>query len=69
MKHWILKLILKNFMAPVVDAIIVIMERLAQMSETTIDDAVVAQLKNYRDVIISFLLQELDDILRSQKKI
>ena len=69
MKNWMLKIVLKNFMAPVVDSIIQIMERLAQTSETTIDDVVVEQLKIYRDVIISFLLEELDDIIRAQKKI
>lgn len=67
MKNWILKLILKNFIGPIVDAVISVMERLASMSENSIDDVIVEQLKYYRDYIVSFLLSELDDILQAKK--
>lgn len=67
MKNWVLKLILKNFIGPIVDAIIAVMERLAKMSENSIDDTIIEQLKFYRDYIVSFLLGELDEILRAQK--
>jgi len=68
MKNWVLKIILEKFAGPIVDAIIAILERLAIMSETSIDDALVQQMKNYRDVIVKFLLSQLDDIIKSQKK-
>lgn len=68
MKHWILKIILTKFAGPIVDAIILILERLASMTETSIDDALVQQFKNYRDVIVKFLISQLDDVIKSQKK-
>lgn len=68
MRNWILKIILTKFAGPIVDAIIAILERLAIMTETSIDDALVQQFKNYRDVIVKFLISQLDDVIKSQKK-
>ena len=64
MKNWIVKIVLKNFAAPVVDSVIDVLDQLASNSDTTIDDAVVQQIKNYRDVIVNFLLSHVDDIVK-----
>lgn len=64
MFKWIAKIVLRKFAAPVVDCIIQVLDQLAQNTDTTIDDAVVQQIKNYRDVIINFLLSHVDTIIK-----
>lgn len=65
MKNWIAKIILQEFAEPVLDCIIAILERLSLESETTIDNYIVEQFKAYKDTILSFLLAEIDSVVKN----
>lgn len=64
MFKWIAKLVLRKFAAPVVDCVIMVLEELATNTDTGIDDAIVEQVKNYRDIIINFLVSHVDNIIQ-----
>lgn len=63
MFKFIARLILRKFAEPVVDCLILIMQELADNTDTGIDDAIVEQLKNYKAVIVRFLLSNIDNII------
>ena len=59
---------LKVLAAPLVDSIIELMERLASKTTTDIDDRFVRVLKEYRDLIVEFIIGNVDTIIKKQRK-
>jgi hypothetical protein len=55
-------MVLKRFAGPIVDCVIDVLEHLAENTDTNIDNELVEQIRNYRDVIVSFLVSHVDDI-------
>ena len=68
MWKWLLKKTIVAFAEPIVDAILDVLESLAGNSATNIDDIFVARLRELRDVIISFLISNVDEILKKTKQ-
>lgn len=63
MWKWIMKKTIVAFAEPIVDAVLDVLESLAHNTATNIDDIFVARLRELRDVIIAFLVSNVDDIL------
>jgi len=59
---------LKVLAAPIVDSIIELMERLASKTTTDIDDRFIRVLKEYRDLIVEFIVGNVDTIIKKQRK-
>ena len=64
MWKWFLKQALKALAEPIVDAIIAGLEELAKRTENTIDDAFVERFKEFKEMIIGFILGQVDTIVK-----
>lgn len=68
MWKYICRKALKVLAAPIVDSIIDLMERLASKTTTDIDDRFIRVLKEYRDLIVEFIIGNVDTIIKKQRK-
>lgn len=68
MVKFILRRALKVLAAPIVDSIIDLMERMAAKTTSDIDDRFVRVLVEYRDIIIEFIVGNIDNIIKKQRK-
>lgn len=67
MWKWLMKKTVVAFAEPIVDAILDALDSLAGNTATNIDDIFVARLRELRDVIISFIISNVDEILETKK--
>ncbi len=65
MWKWMLRQAIKTLARPVVDAVIEALDNLAQKSSNTIDDALVAKLREFREALIGWILANADQIIKS----
>lgn len=65
MWKWMLKQAVKALAEPIVDAIILALEDLAKRTGNTIDDAFVEKFKEFKEVIIGWILSHCDKIVKA----
>ena len=65
MWKWLLKKSLKALAEPIVDAIILGLEKLAKRTSNTVDDKFVETFKELRETIIGFITSTSNDIVKA----
>ncbi|MCD4818655.1 MAG: hypothetical protein K8S23_08175 [Candidatus Cloacimonetes bacterium] len=65
MWKFFLKQAVKALAEPIVDAVILALEKLAERTGNTIDDEFVAKFKEFKEAIIGFILSQSTKIVKS----
>lgn len=64
MWKWVLKQAIKFLAEPIVDAVIEVLRIWADKTETNIDNDLVDKIEAYKDVIIGFIISNVDNIAK-----
>jgi len=67
MRKWIMKIMILKLAEPILDTIIEILEKLATNTSNQVDDIVVATMKKYKQLILDYVLGQIQQITERSK--
>ena len=67
MRKWIMKIMILKLAEPILDTIIEILEKLATNTSNQVDDIVVATMKKYKQLILDYVLGQIEQITERSK--
>lgn len=67
MRKWIMKVMIMKLAEPILDTIIEILEKLASNTSNQVDDIVVLTMKKYKNLILDYVLGQVQNIIKRSK--
>ena len=67
MRKWIFKIMILKLAEPILDVIIEVLEKLASNTSNQVDDIVVATMKKYKQLILDYILGQVENIIKRSK--
>ena len=67
MRKWIMKIMILKLAEPILDTIIDILEKIASDTSNQVDDIVVWTMKKYKQLILDYILGQIENITQRSK--